>query len=66
MKNIKYNTVGTVPKTSTQIVHGGKRDIHSTQMHGHSLSWIDTSTSLKGGGAMVVLWVQTKIDKSTF
>lgn len=66
MKIIKYNTVGTVPKTNTKIVQGGKGDFHITRMHSHSLSWIDTSTSLKGGVAMVALWVQTKINKSPF
>jgi hypothetical protein len=33
MKNKKYHTVGTVPKSNKKIVERGKLDSHSTQIH---------------------------------
>jgi hypothetical protein len=45
----KYHTVGTVPKSDEQI------QTPCTNIHHRSFSWIDTGTSIKGGG--VYLWV---------
>jgi len=33
-------------------------DNPNTYIHDRSLSWPDTSTHIKSGGAMLVLWVQ--------
>ena len=40
MKNIKYDTVGTIPKSNIKIVERGKIDTHNT----------NTDTSIKCGG----------------
>ena len=39
MKNEKYNTVGTVPKSNRKIIDRGKTDTSSTTIHDSSLSW---------------------------
>jgi len=40
MKNTKYHTVGTVPKSIRKIVERGKIDTPNTQIHDRSLSWL--------------------------
>jgi len=50
MKNKKYHTVGTIPKSDIKIVERAKIDIPNTQMHDRLLSWLDTGTSIKSGG----------------
>ena len=59
MKNKKYCTVGTVPKADRKIVDRGKINIPNTHMHVCSLSYLGTGTSIKSGGANLVLWTQT-------
>ena len=59
MKNKKYNTAGTVPKSNIKIVERDTVDTPNTQIHNRSLSWLGTGTSIKSGGAKIVLWAQT-------
>ena len=49
MKNQKYYTVGTVPKSSRKIIGRGKTDAPtcSTQVHDLSLSWLGTHGEYK-------------------
>jgi hypothetical protein len=49
MKNSKYHTVGTIPKSNIKIVERGKFDTPNTQLHAHSLSWLGTVTPIKYG-----------------
>jgi len=42
MKNKKYHTVGTVPKSNRKIVERGKIDIPNTQIYDRSFSWLGT------------------------
>jgi len=42
MKNIKYHTVGTIPKSISIIVERGIIGATNTQIHDRSLSWLDT------------------------
>ena len=56
MKNIKYHTVGTVPKFNRKIQYRGKTDTPNTQIHDNSLSWLGTVTSIKDGEVKLVLW----------
>jgi len=58
MKNKKYHTFGTVPKSKRKITETGNIDIPSTQIHNDPLSWLDTGTSIKCGGMELALWVQ--------
>jgi hypothetical protein len=48
MKNIKYDTVGTIPKSNIKIVERGKIDTSNT----------NTDTSIKCGGVKLVLWIK--------
>jgi len=48
-KTKKYHTVGTVPKCDRKI------DTPNIHIHDRSLSWIGTGTSIKSGGAKLVL-----------
>jgi hypothetical protein len=51
IRNIKgYHTVGTIPKSNRTITERGKMDAPNTQIYDRSLSWLSTSTSIKGGG----------------
>jgi hypothetical protein len=38
MKNEKYHTVGTIPRSNIKIVEWGKIDYTNTQIHDHPLS----------------------------
>jgi hypothetical protein len=40
IKNKKYHTVGTVPKSNKKIVERGKIDTFSTQIHVRSLTFL--------------------------
>jgi hypothetical protein len=40
MKNKKYHTVRTLPKSKVKIVERGKMDTPNTQIHDGSLSWL--------------------------
>ena len=55
MTNKKYYTVGTVPKYSRKIVEKDKINNPTTHIHDRSLSCIGTNTSIKGGGAKLVV-----------
>jgi hypothetical protein len=44
MKNEKYYTVGTIPKSNIKIVEKGKIDTPNTHMHDRPLSWFGTGT----------------------
>jgi len=59
MKNKKDHTVGTISKSNIKIVDRGEIDTSNTQIHYRSLSWLGTDTSMKNGGAKLVLWAQT-------
>jgi hypothetical protein len=50
MKNKKYHTVGTIPKSNIKIAERGKIDTTISQIHVRSLSWLGIGTSLKRGG----------------
>lgn len=50
MKNTQYRTVGTIPKSKRKFVERGITNTPSKQIHDHSLPWIGTCTSIKGGG----------------
>ena len=54
-----YHTVRTVPKSNRKIVDRGKIKIPNTHMPVCSLSYLGTGTSIKSGGANIVLWTQT-------
>jgi hypothetical protein len=67
MKNKNYHTVGTFQKSNRKIVERGKIDAPNTQMHGCSLFWRDTDTSVKSGGVKLVVWPKLPIQAlSTF
>jgi len=55
MKNKQYHNVGTVPRLNRQIVERNKIDTPKTEMHDLSLSWHGTYTSIKKGGAKLVI-----------
>jgi hypothetical protein len=59
MKNKKDHTVGTISKSNIKIVDRGEIDTPNTQMHYRSLFLLGTNTSMKNGGAKLVLWAQT-------
>ena len=61
MKNKKYHTVGTGPKTNRKIVEIGKIDNSSKHKHDCSLSWLGIGTSMKSGGFILVLKCSTNI-----
>jgi hypothetical protein len=56
MKNTKYGTVGTVPKSNRKITETDKIYTPSTHIHSNSLSLLGTGTRIKRGGAILVLW----------
>jgi hypothetical protein len=51
MKTKKYYTIGMISKSNIKFVE--KR-----QMHDYSIPWFGTVTSINGGGAKLVLWIQ--------
>jgi len=55
MKDKKYHTYVTVPKSNRKIVERGKLDTPDTKIHDHSLSWLDTGTSIERGGVKLVI-----------
>ena len=55
MKNKKYHTVGTIPKSNTKIVENDKIVAPNTQIHDRSLSWLGTDISIKSGRVKLVL-----------
>ena len=61
MKYNNYHTAGTITKSNFKIVERGKFDIPNTQIHDRSHSWLGTDTSIKSGGAKLVLWAQTSL-----
>ena len=54
METIKYHTVGTILKSYRKIIERDKIDTSTAKIHDHSLSWLDTDTSIK-----LVSWAQT-------
>ena len=56
MKNKKYHTVVTIPKSHRKIVERRKIDTFATQIHDPPLSWLGTGTSPNSGKAEIVLW----------
>ena len=60
MKNKKYQTVRTVPKSNRKIVETEALLIPPTDVHDHPLSWLGTDTSIKSGGVKLALWDQKK------
>jgi hypothetical protein len=64
MKNKKYYTVGMVPKPNIKIVERRTIDTPNTQIHDRPLSWLGTGTSIKSAGVKLVLFVQTKINRT--
>jgi len=50
MKNKKYDTVGTVPKSNRKIVKRGKIDLPNTQIHDCSVSLLGTYVLIKVAG----------------
>ena len=51
MKNTKYHTVGTIPKSIKAIVERVKFETpNNTQIHESSLSWLGTGSSITSGG----------------
>ena len=56
LKNKKYHTVGTIPKSNRNIAERGKNDSPNTQIHDRALSKLDTDTSIKSVGAKLVSW----------
>ena len=59
MKNKKYRTVGTDPKSNTQIIERGKIDTTNTQIRDCSIffAWY-MHFNKKNGGYKLVLWAQ--------
>jgi len=49
---------GTIPKFNIKIVQRGKIDTPNTQIHDRSLPWLGRGTSIKSGGAKLVLCAQ--------
>jgi hypothetical protein len=55
-KKNKYHNVGTVPKSNKKIAAIGRIDTSNIQIHGRSLPWLSTRTSIKSGGVKRVYW----------
>jgi hypothetical protein len=47
--------MGTIPKSNMITVERDKIDAPNTKVHGISLSWLGTGTSIKGGGVKLVV-----------
>ena len=59
LKNKKYLTIGTIPKSNIKIVERGKINTPNIKIHDRPLSWLGTGASIKGGVAKLALWAQT-------
>ena len=46
MKSTKFHTVEKVPIFNRKIIERGKIDNRNTQIHGSSLPWLGTGTSI--------------------
>jgi len=58
MKNTRYHTVGTIPKSIKKIVERVKIETpNNTQIHDSSLSWLSRGTSIKSGGVNLVFFI---------
>ena len=67
MKNKKYHTFGTLPKYHTfgTLLKSNRKLVETEakstpvahNIYDHSLSWLETCTSMKSGGAILILWV---------
>jgi hypothetical protein len=53
----------TIKYHSSKIVERGKIDIPNTKIHGHSLSWLGTDTTIKSGRGKLALWAQTSLSE---
>ena len=49
IKNKKYHTVGTIPKSNIKIVERGKMYTPNIKIHDRPLSCLGTGASIKGG-----------------
>ena len=49
MKNKKYHTVGTIPRSNIKIIESSKIDTSITLINDHPLSCLGTVTSIKVG-----------------
>ena len=58
MKNKKYHTVRTVPKSNRKIAERCKIDTPNTQMHDLTLFLLGTGTSVTNGGVILDLLTQ--------
>ena len=58
-KKTQKTTVKTVPKSKSYMVERVIIDTPNTQIHGHSLSWLGTGTSINSDRVELVLWAQT-------
>ena len=55
MKNTKYHTVGTIPKSIKTIVERVKIETpNNTHIHDIIVSWLGTGTSITSGGVKLV------------
>ena len=60
MKNEKYRTVETVPKSNRHVVGlQAKLIALNIHVHDHSLSWLGIVTSIQSSGVNLVLLAQT-------
>lgn len=50
MKKTPHYCIGLVPISNRNIVEKEKMQYPNTQMHCHSLSWLNPGTSIKGAG----------------
>jgi len=62
----KYHTVGTIPKSNIKITEICKIDTPNTQVHNRSLSRLDTGTSIKSDGVILVVFSQTSPLSNTY
>jgi hypothetical protein len=53
-KKLTTLSVGTFPKSNIKFVEIGKIDTPNIQIHGRSLSFLGTGTSIKSGGVILV------------
>jgi len=54
-KTKKYHTLGIVPKSNRKIVERDKIDTPHTQIHNHSLYWLNTGNLIQSGGVKLHL-----------
>ena len=60
MKNKKYHTARTIPKSNIKIAERGKIDAHNTQIHDRSLFHLCRGISMKThGGVKIVVCAHT-------